>query len=164
MFQLIISFPIQAVLCQTWGFYESFWVKKKTLYHVSDYINCHIAMHLSTLYNTGQYQFLWPTITLTAISIPSYPHYSNMVYASTALALHLTACLPRVGWPIMGSGHRYSNCWIGHFCLQAWPAWSPYLTYLYYLWDGEGTWRMVCQQKLQTIRAVAVNHGVRWLH
>jgi hypothetical protein len=140
MFQLIISFTVPAVLCQTWGFYESFWVIN-TISCVCDDINCHIAIQILIF----QYTLWYWTLSVLVnhlhaychLSIPSYPHYSCMVFANTTLSFHWAACLPHVDWPVMGYiGHRYPNCWIGHFCPQAWPATSPALALCYYSWVG----------------------------
>ena len=102
--------------------------------HPSDTLRLFWELNYRTLYctilkNISSYEPPSHLLPSLVNSVLSYPHYSWTILANTALGIHLTACLPYVGWPAMGYvDHCYPNWWIGHFCPQAWPAWSPALT------------------------------------
>ena len=95
-----MSFPIPAVLCQTWGFYEPFWVLWNSvpcvwLYNLSC---CNACLNVSayctipdSISSREPPSHLLPSVVN---SVPLYPHYSRVVLASTTLAIHVTAtCL-----------------------------------------------------------------------
>ena len=92
-------------------------------------------MYSVRIYQFQVYPHLWQTPLLRT---PPHPKgYSSTLFVNTILARQLMTCPQYVGLQVTECLNRhYPNCMIGSFDPQAWPARSPDLMPLDYVFLG----------------------------